>query len=144
MDDLPPFFAGPDLPPADFRAEQILLGHLIANRGSGMIALAFLGPQHFADPIHAMIYQTIERFVAKSLPISTASLRTHFQRSGELTEVGGPDYLAQLKAALDEQHRTAAACARVIHDTWIQRIQHEAVAVLMQPPPAAGVPETIQ
>lgn len=121
MDNAPPFFAEPGLPPADLQAEQQLLGHLIANRGAGMLALAFLGPQHFADPLHATVYRTVERFTAQSLPVTLASLRMHFERSGELAEVGGPAYLAQLYTARDEKGRTAADCARAIHDAWVER-----------------------
>nr|WP_314074729.1 DnaB-like helicase N-terminal domain-containing protein [uncultured Roseococcus sp.] len=109
-------------PPADLQGEQLLLGHLIANRGTGITALGFLGAQHFGDPVHGRIHSTIERFAAKGLTISLASLRLHFERTGELSEVGGPVYLAQLYTARDEKGRSAADCARSIHDRWIERM----------------------
>lgn len=106
---------------ADLAAEQLLLGHLISSRGTGMLALAFLGPQHFVTPVNGLIFRTIERFVAKSTAVTLASLRAHFERTGELADAGGPAYHSQLYAARDEKGRSAADCARAIHDCWIRR-----------------------
>nr|WP_314075053.1 DnaB-like helicase N-terminal domain-containing protein [uncultured Roseococcus sp.] len=129
-----------DAPPADLEAEQILLGHLIDNRGTGLLALAYLGAHHFADPIHGLIYGTIEHFMAKTLPVSAATLRVHFERTGELNAAGGVGYLGLLYGRRVEKGRSAANCARAIHDCWIRRLLFEPKAPAGQGPSLGAYP----
>ena len=47
-------------PPANPMAEQALLGAILFNnRAYGMVA-DFLKPEHFADPLHGLVYEAIE------------------------------------------------------------------------------------
>ena len=49
------------LPPANARAEQALLGALLANNKALDRVAGFLRTEHFVDPIHGRIYQAIVR-----------------------------------------------------------------------------------
>ena len=49
------------LPPSNLQAEQALLGAILSNNRAYERVSEFLAPEHFVDPIHGRIYQTIVR-----------------------------------------------------------------------------------
>src|SRR5690242_11640039 len=88
------------LPPCNIQAEQSLLGALLANNRAYERVAEFLEPEHFADPIHARIFQAIVRRIAKGQLADAVTLKAEFEHSGVLEEVGGTAYLAQLLTAM--------------------------------------------
>src|ERR1700678_553007 len=88
------------LPPSNLQAEQALLGALLANNKAYERVSEFLGPEHFADPIHGRIYQAIARRCEAGQVAAPVMLRAEFEHSGVLEEVGGTAYLAQLLGAM--------------------------------------------
>ena len=79
---------------------QILLGALLANNKAYERVSEFLEAEHFADAIHGRIYSAIRRRVENGQLADAVTLRREFEHTGELTEVGGPAYLAQLLSAM--------------------------------------------
>lgn len=111
------------LPPADLAVEQALLGLLMC--GSGGAAPAFLGSEHFADPVHGVIFDAIEHVRHTPPADFPTALREHFAATGELEEVGGLDYLSQLRKAGQVPTGTIIASlvnrhARTIHSCWVR------------------------
>jgi replicative DNA helicase len=130
---------GTPVPPINLEFEQCLLRAVL----TGAPCPDFLGGQHFADPIHGTIYSTAERFQARRLQVNYVSLGAHFERTGELGEVGGVRYLAHLR------HGTSPTLspreyARGIHDLWVERILFNLLLVATKPPPVDGPQETLQ
>jgi replicative DNA helicase len=127
MNSIPPRSPGDDgfgfgtrLPPANLEAEQALLGALLANNKAYERVGEFLEPEHFADAIHGRIYAAIRRRVENGHLADAITLRHEFEHSGELAEVGGPAYLAQLLSAM-VGIVNAGEYGRLIHDCWIRR-----------------------
>jgi replicative DNA helicase len=108
------------LPPSNQRAEQALLGALLANNKAYERVSEFLAPEHFADPIHGRIFQAIVRRVEAGQLADAVTLKAEFEHSGVLEEVGGTSYLAQLLTAM-VGIINAGEYGRVIHDTWLRR-----------------------
>lgn len=108
------------LPPNNLQAEQALLGALLANNKAYERVSEFLGPEHFADPIHGRIYQAIARRCEAGQIADPVMLRAEFEHSGVLEEVGGTAYLAQLLGAM-VGIINAGDYGRAIHDAWIRR-----------------------
>jgi replicative DNA helicase len=108
------------LPPNNLRAEQALLGALLANNKAYERVSEFLAPEHFADPIHGKIYAAIARRCEAGQIADPVMLRAEFEHSGVLDEVGGTAYLAQLLAAM-VGIINAGDYGRAIHDAWIRR-----------------------
>jgi replicative DNA helicase len=108
------------LPPASLEAEQALLGALLANNKAYERVSEFLAPEHFADAVHGRIYEAIARRIEAGQLADPITLRTEFEHSGLLDEVGGTAYLGQLLTAM-VGIINAGDYGRTIHDTWIRR-----------------------
>jgi replicative DNA helicase len=48
-----------------------------------------LTPEHFADPVHACIYEAIARRIDAGQVADAVTLRTEFEQAGTLDAVGG-------------------------------------------------------
>lgn len=108
------------MPPNNIQAEQALLGAILANnRAFGLVA-GFLKPQHFADPIHARIYEQCARGISRDQLVDAVTLKVTFEHAGILDEVGGTPYLAQLLTAM-VGIMNAGEYGRAIYDAWLRR-----------------------
>jgi replicative DNA helicase len=93
--DSPPASEAPALP-QNVEAEAALLGALmIDNRLAEDIQLK-LRPDHFHEPVHARIYESILKLIDRNMIASPVTLRPLFEADEEMKELGGPAYLAQL------------------------------------------------
>jgi replicative DNA helicase len=108
------------LPPSNTQAEQALLGALLANNRAYERVSEFLSYEHFADPIHARVFQAIARRCEAGQIADPVTLRAEFEHSGVLDEVGGTAYLAQLLSAM-VGIINAGDYGRVIRDAWLRR-----------------------
>jgi replicative DNA helicase len=108
------------LPPTNLQAEQALLGALLANNKAYERVSEFLVPDHFADPIHGRVFQAISRRIEQGQLADAVTLKSEFEHSGVLDEVGGTAYLAQLLSAM-VGIINAGEYGRAVHDAWIRR-----------------------
>jgi replicative DNA helicase len=106
--------------PANLQAEQALLGAILANNAAYDRVAPFLAPEHFADPIHARIYQAVQRRIANGQTADAVTLKMEFEHAGILDEVGGTAYLAQLLTAM-VGIINASEYGRTVHDAWMRR-----------------------
>lgn len=113
------------LPPANLEAEQALLGALLANNKAFDRVGSFLRPEHFADPVHGLVYGAIQRRCEAGRLADAVTLRAEFEHNGLLDEVGGPAYLAQLLSAM-VGIINAGEYGRVVEDNWLRRQMIEA------------------
>ena len=107
-------------PPSNDRAEMALLGALLANNKAYERVSEFLAPEHFADPVHGMIYASIQRRVEAGQLADAITLKAEFEHSRQLDDVGGVNYLAQLLSAMVGVIN-AGEYGRAIHDAWLRR-----------------------
>ncbi len=108
------------MPPSNLAAEQALLGALLSNNRAYDRVSEFLQAAHFADSVHARIYQSISRRIEASQIADPVTLRAEFEHSGLLEEVGGTAYLAQLLGAM-VGIINARDYGQAIYDSWIRR-----------------------
>jgi replicative DNA helicase len=108
------------LPPSNLQAEQALLGAILANNRAYERVSEFLTADHFADPIHARIYQAICRRIEAQQLADAVVLKAEFEHTGILEEVGGTAYLAQLLTAM-VGIINAGEYGRAIYDSWLRR-----------------------
>ena len=108
------------IPPSNVQAEQALLGALMANNLACRHVESFLQPRHFADPVHGAIFKAILGGFRSHRVVDAITLRTEFEHTGLLDEVGGTPYLAQLPQA---QHGIINALnyGQAIYDAWLRR-----------------------
>ena len=108
------------LPPSNLQAEQALLGALLANNKAYERVSEFLVPEHFADPLHGRIYQSVSRRIEAGQLADAVTLKGEFEHTGVLDEVGGPAYLAQLLGAM-VGIINAGEYGRAVYDSWLRR-----------------------
>lgn len=107
------------LPPSNLRAEQAVLGAILANN----IALdrcKGLEPHHFADPVNGRVFlECRNRWQAGQL-VDPVTLKNALENSGILHEVGGTAYLVQLLSSMIDLI-TVPAYAAAVRDAWVRR-----------------------
>ena len=82
--------------PQNVEAEAALLGALmIDNRLVEDVQLK-LRPDHFFEPLHGRIYESILRMTDSNRVANPVTLKPMFEADEAMREVGGPAYLAQL------------------------------------------------
>lgn len=113
------------LQPTNLRAEQALLGALLANNRAYDRVGAFLTADHFADEVHAIIFAAIARRIEAGQLADAVTLKAEFDGSGALDPAGGVGYLATLLSAM-VGIVGAAEYGRAIYDAWLRR---EAIAI---------------
>jgi len=88
--------AGSPALPQNIEAEAALLGALmIDNRLVEDVQLK-LRPDHFFEPLHGRIYESILRMTDANRVANPVTLKPMFDGDEAMKEVGGPAYLAQL------------------------------------------------
>ncbi len=106
--------------PQNIEAEQALLGALLANNKAFEKVSEFLKPEHFADPVHAKIYDIISKLISKGHIADVITLKNYFEQEGLLDEVGGYKYLVQL-ADSSSPLTNAEYYAQFIYDKYLRR-----------------------
>jgi replicative DNA helicase len=115
----------PDLPlrtaPHNIEAEQALLGAILVNNEAHDRVSGFLEPEHFFDPVHARIYETLAKLIASGKQATPITLRTYFESAEPIAPgLTVPQYLGRL-AANATTIINAADYGRTIYDLAIRR-----------------------
>jgi len=84
------------LPPQSIEAEQSLLGCLMLDKNAITKVADFLRPEDFYRGSHQEIYQACQELFEKGEPIDFLALSNRLKEKGQLEEIGGNSYLAEL------------------------------------------------
>ncbi|MEO6432670.1 MAG: replicative DNA helicase [Sphingomicrobium sp.] len=82
--------------PQNVEAEAALLGALMIDNQLVENVQLKLRPEHFFEPLHARIYESILRVTDSGRVANPVTLKPLFDGDEAMREVGGPAYLAQL------------------------------------------------
>ena len=85
--------------PSNIEAEQALLGALLVNNEALQHIGDNLRAEHFYEPLHARIFEAIQKFQDKGQVANPITLRHYFDQDEALSDIGGGTYLAKLAAA---------------------------------------------
>ena len=110
----------PEQLPKNIEAEQALLGALLANNKTFEKVSEFLRPEHFADPIHAKIFDIISKLITRGHVADVITLKNYFEQDGSLDEVGGYKYLIKLADSATPLPN-AEYYAQFIYDKYLRR-----------------------
>ncbi len=84
--------------PYNLQAEQMLLGAILINSDNLDVVNEYLRAEHFFEPLHKKIFDSINIIVEKGLTPSSISLHSMLDRVESYHEAGGKDYLTKLSA----------------------------------------------
>lgn len=106
--------------PQNLEAEQALIGALLANNKAYEKVSEFLKPNHFADSIHAKIFEVMAKLIQKGHVANVITLKDYLQQEGALDEVGGHKYLIKL-ADSSSPLTNVEYYAQFIYDKYLRR-----------------------
>jgi replicative DNA helicase len=107
-------------PPHNFEAEQALLGAILINNAAYQRVAEFLRPEHFADPLHGKLYDSLSKLIERGQVVSAVTLKTYVEQDEDMKTAGGAAYLARLAAA-SVHVIDAAAFGQAVHDLYLRR-----------------------
>lgn len=82
--------------PYNLEAEQSLLGAILLNNSCFENVSEFLESKHFYSPIHGRIFGAAKVLIEQNLVADPITLRAYFEKSSELSSIGGGEYLVKL------------------------------------------------
>ena len=108
------------VPPQELDLEASVLGALMIKGDAFSIVSEILKPECFYSKIHEKVYRAIVSLATKEIPVDMFSVAEQLNKDGNLEEIGGPAFLAQLTSNL-----TSAAHldyhAKIIYQKYIAR-----------------------
>jgi len=107
-------------PPHNFEAEQALLGAILVNNAAYQRVAEFLRPEHFADPLHGKLFDSLGKLIERGQVVSAVTLKTYVEQDEDMKAVGGAAYLARLAAA-SVHVINAGDFGRAVHDLYLRR-----------------------
>src|ERR1700761_7961127 len=107
--------------PYDIEVEQALLGAILVDNQALERVGGLIKPEHFYDPLHARIYETMSLAVERgSFVLTPLTLHAAMKADPGLIEVGGTAYLAGLAQAAPSMPNVRDF-ARILHDLAVRR-----------------------
>ena len=76
--------------------EEAVLGALMLEKDAYSIVSEILKPECFYEKAHELIYAAIVDLAVQQLPIDMMTVTEQLRKRGDLDQVGGPYYIAQL------------------------------------------------
>jgi replicative DNA helicase len=86
--------------PQNEEAEQALLGAILVNNIVIDRVAEYLRPEHFFYPAHGRIFAACIKFHEQHRVADPVSLKGFFEQDGDLQDIGGADYLADLASSV--------------------------------------------
>src|SRR5215470_15447901 len=85
--------------PHNIEAEQALLGAILVNNEAHDRVSSFLEAQHFYDPLHQQIFETLSKLIASGKQATPITLKTFFETAEPIDQtLSVPQYLGRLAA----------------------------------------------
>lgn len=106
--------------PQNLEAEQALLGAILANNKAFEKISDFLEPKHFAEAVHAKIFEVMKKLIDCGHIADVITLKNYFDQEGTLAEVGGSDYLVKL-ADSSSPMTNVEYYAQFVYDKYLRR-----------------------
>ena len=86
------------LQPQALEVEDAVLGALMIDKDAYAVICELLRPESFYDPRHQMIYEAIRDLNMNERPVDVLTVTEQLAKSGNLEDVGGPGYVAELSS----------------------------------------------
>ncbi|HUN51198.1 MAG TPA: replicative DNA helicase [Candidatus Sulfotelmatobacter sp.] len=106
--------------PHNLDAEQELLGAILVNNDAAAKVSGFLEAAHFANNLHARIYEAALKLIERGEIATPITLKAYFERDQALADIGGTAYLARLAAAATSIIN-AEQYGRTVYDLALRR-----------------------
>jgi replicative DNA helicase len=103
------------LPPQSLEAEGAILSAILIDNSTLMDVLEVLAPDDFYKTAHQKIFAAITELFTRNEPVDLVTLTNMLQERGQIEEIGGAAYLANLVDTVPAA-ANAEYYARIVHD----------------------------
>lgn len=107
-------------PPQNIEAERALIATILFNNRTFDQVSDFLLPQHFADPVCALLYETAIKVIGKGVQLTLVTAKTYLEGNSLFNDAGGIKYLTALAGTLVNTIN-AKDYGKVIRDCFLRR-----------------------
>jgi len=108
------------VPPQAIDLEEAVLGAIMLERDAVITVLDLLKPESFYKEAHQKIFQAVASLSTRLEPIDLYTVTEELRKNGDLDEVGGPVYIAQLTSKVGSAAHIDFH-AKIIAQKFIQR-----------------------
>lgn len=122
-------FASPKLAPSSIEAEQSVLGAILLDNAALATARGILIPQDFYRTAHHVIFQAMLSMAECGEPIDNITLTEALKKKGQLADVGGAGYLAELIAVVPSAANVLQYCRIVKDKSHVRQIRAVAISL---------------
>lgn len=84
------------MPPQDLNAERAVLGCMTLMEEALEYGMANLSSSDFYSTSHGIIFNCFKRLYSQKMPCDPVTIASDLQSKGQLEEVGGPAYIAEI------------------------------------------------
>ena len=106
--------------PCNIEAEQAVIGSILTSNDTYDEISTIVDSQKFFDPIHAKIFDTIEKLISKGLLANPITLKNYFENNEGLKQLGGQEYLIKI-TKFSTSPKQAVDYANIIHEMHVRR-----------------------
>ena len=107
-------------PPHDIAAEQCVLGGMLLSKDAISDVIETIRPRDYYRPAHEIVHEVILDLYGRGEPADAVTVAAELTRRGELSRVGGADYLHTLIASVPTA-ANAGYYARIVRERAILR-----------------------
>ena len=86
------------LQPQALDVERAVIGALLVDKDAYSVVCEILKPDSFYEPRNRIIYEAIQQLSMNEQPVDVLTVADQLARSGQLEEVGGPAYIAEISS----------------------------------------------
>jgi replicative DNA helicase len=108
------------VPPQSLDAEQCVLGGILLDNAAIDRVIEFLNADDFYREAHRKIFRAMQTLADKHEPADLVTLSESLRARGELTDIGGNAYLAELAARVPTA-ANVASYAKIVRDRSVLR-----------------------
>ena len=98
------------LQPQALEVEKAVLGALLIDKDAYAVVCEMLFPESFYEPRNQMVYSAIRDLSMEERPVDMLTVTDQLSKKGQLEEVGGPTYIAEISSKV-ASHCTKVPCA---------------------------------
>ena len=110
----PSVMAGLRMPPQNIEAERSILGAILIDKDAIIKIADIIDKDDFYDNRNGMIYDAMANLFEKRMPIDIVTLSEILEAAGQIKEVGGSSYLAEIV-------NSTPSAANIVHYAQIVR-----------------------
>jgi len=115
--------SGDFVPLYSYEAEMSTLGSMLLSERAAEEVSAMLDEQDFYRPAHRLIYKAMRQLVHQHKPIDFLTLREELKARGNLSDIGGEDYLLQIAEFVPSPANSGFYAQIVLDKSTLRRLE---------------------